>query len=541
MARQIVVDILGDASKFTKATKDAQTSAQKFGSAISSGLGIGAGIGAFTLLSSAVGGTVDFLKDAVQAGMEEEASIAKLSASLQANIPAWDGRTDAIEKVLKAQIDLGFSDDEQRDSMSMLVVATKNVAEAQAIQTTAMDLARLKGISLADATSALIKVEAGQYRALKGLGIVLKEGATQTEALAAVQAVAEGQAATFAMVTGGKLLVAQTKFGEKMDELGTILLPLVSDGISLVTGSADLLAASMNILLPWMRDFGDAADALPLTIETNTNAANVLAATWGTLGTAAWMQTAAIDAVASSLGEIGTSSEREAARIRAAITTASDVTTATVTRNNDAQLVSYATLASYLLGSYNEDYSTALGIQEARADIHNAKTAADRVEAYAELEALGANSKTDYANWIAALEEMAKGTKGKVHDAYVAAIADVKALRDAALNPIIFNVIYQRRYTGKPLPDDEGGVTYIPGAATGGRRSGLTWVGEEGPELVNLPGGSYVNSNSASMGMTGGLSIGSVNISGVNDPEAIARLILQPLRRELSRQGMSLG
>ena len=32
-----------------------------------------------------------------------------------------------------------------------------------------------------------------------------------------------------------------------------------------------------------------------------------------------------------------------------------------------------------------------------------------------------------------------------------------------------------------------------PPAATGGSRSGLTWVGEFGPELVNLPSGSWVN------------------------------------------------
>jgi hypothetical protein len=35
-----------------------------------------------------------------------------------------------------------------------------------------------------------------------------------------------------------------------------------------------------------------------------------------------------------------------------------------------------------------------------------------------------------------------------------------------------------------------GGI--IGGAATGGARSGLTWVGEQGPELVRLPGGSTV-------------------------------------------------
>ncbi len=40
--------------------------------------------------------------------------------------------------------------------------------------------------------------------------------------------------------------------------------------------------------------------------------------------------------------------------------------------------------------------------------------------------------------------------------------------------------------------------------ASGGFASGLTLVGERGPELVNLPQGSYVNSNSASQRMMGG-------------------------------------
>ena len=38
-------------------------------------------------------------------------------------------------------------------------------------------------------------------------------------------------------------------------------------------------------------------------------------------------------------------------------------------------------------------------------------------------------------------------------------------------------------------------------AASGGPASGLTWVGEEGPELVNLPPGSYVHDNAESMRM----------------------------------------
>ena len=46
--------------------------------------------------------------------------------------------------------------------------------------------------------------------------------------------------------------------------------------------------------------------------------------------------------------------------------------------------------------------------------------------------------------------------------------------------------------------------TAIPQKAAGGPASGMTWVGERGPELVSLPSGSYVHNNRDSMAMAGG-------------------------------------
>lgn len=57
------------------------------------------------------------------------------------------------------------------------------------------------------------------------------------------------------------------------------------------------------------------------------------------------------------------------------------------------------------------------------------------------------------------------------------------------------------RYT-----DDYGrrAVGAAPGRASGGSASGLTWVGERGPELVDLPQGSMVHSNAESQRMASG-------------------------------------
>lgn len=220
-------------AKMSGGLKDATKGAK---GSILAGLGLGAGLGAIGLASTAISKLTDVMGDSVAAALEEEASISKLDTALKANVKGWDGNRDAIEGVLQARMKLGFSDDEQRQSLALLVGATHDVAKALDIQRTAMDLARLKGISLADASQALIKVEAGSYKILKSLGIQLPKNATQTDALAAVQRLAAGQAEAYANTNEGKLLASQVKVGEAMEKLGAKLLPIV---VSATEGAAD--------------------------------------------------------------------------------------------------------------------------------------------------------------------------------------------------------------------------------------------------------------------------------------------------------------
>lgn len=53
---------------------------------------------------------------------------------------------------------------------------------------------------------------------------------------------------------------------------------------------------------------------------------------------------------------------------------------------------------------------------------------------------------------------------------------------------------------GQAIAKPSGGFT-APRRASGGPAGGLTWVGERGPELVSLPGGSQVNNTQASAAM----------------------------------------
>ena len=239
--------------------KDKITGIQKAGlGGVSKGIAIGVGIGVVNATTRAVAGLGDAIGDAMQAAVADQASQQKLNSSLKANVAGWDGNTKAIERTLEARMALGFSDDEQRDSLAKLTAATGDVNKALALQRTAMDLARFSGKSLEDATGDLVKVQAGSFRALKGLGIELDKNATSAEALAAIQKVVTGQAKDYASTMAGKVLVAQTKMNEAMEKLGYIIAPAAADAMSGFVDVLEGVGSGVENVGDVLGDFADA-------------------------------------------------------------------------------------------------------------------------------------------------------------------------------------------------------------------------------------------------------------------------------------------
>lgn len=268
MTNQVTIrtSVKDDASKPLSSIHDAW---KKFQADGAKGVAIGAsaaitakGIGLVEQGAERLGAAIG---DVIKAGIDEEASMSRLRTSLAANVPGWNGNTDAILATIKAHVALGFTEDEQRNSLTQLVAATHDVNKAFAVQAVAMDLARFKHISLADASDALTKVEAGSYRILKSLGIELPKHATQVEALAAVEKIAAGQAADFAQTTEGKLVVAQAKLGSVMEDLGVRVLPLVSTG-------ADIVVAALDNVVPVVDGVVGAVNNLSGVLDTLSGA-----------------------------------------------------------------------------------------------------------------------------------------------------------------------------------------------------------------------------------------------------------------------------
>lgn len=213
---------------------------------ILAGVGIGGGILAFGMLKSAVTGVVGAFGDAVKASAEEEVGIAKLTAALKANVEGWNGNRDGIEAVIDTRERLGFTDDEQRESMALLVASTKDVTKALDLQRIAMDLSRLRGTELAETSVLISKVYQGNLSSLKRFGISLGDVKTSTEALAKIQGLAAGQAEEYAdtSIAAGEIMAAE--WANVTESFGAALTPLATDIARFLTDVAQGVDDALN-------------------------------------------------------------------------------------------------------------------------------------------------------------------------------------------------------------------------------------------------------------------------------------------------------
>jgi hypothetical protein len=98
------------------------------------------------------------LVDGVKAAIEDEKAQVKLAASLQNTTGATNAQIAAVEnQITKTSLLTGLTDDELRPSLERLVRATKDVGEAQRLQSLAVDIAAGSGKSLEAVSNALGK------------------------------------------------------------------------------------------------------------------------------------------------------------------------------------------------------------------------------------------------------------------------------------------------------------------------------------------------------------------------------------------------
>ena len=208
---------------------------------------------AFLPAAAAVAGLGAAAFGAAKAAMEDQQSAALLERQLQATTKATQAQVKATEAFVSSlSLASGVADDELRPALAKILRSTKDVAKAQKLLTTAVDVAKGSGKSLAQVSEAISRAYGGNVKALARLDPSLKSFITKTttadEALAKLAENFRGAAAKNAETFAGRMDILKVTLSEAYEQIGYALLPILQDLVTFVTAN----------VIPKIQQFADA-------------------------------------------------------------------------------------------------------------------------------------------------------------------------------------------------------------------------------------------------------------------------------------------
>ena len=206
----------------------------------------------FALGLTAIGAAaVGFGALTVKAAMNAEVQMARVGTTITNTLDAikpekWnaamssmgistDDLDDAVAQVtvkVKAMASetskLGFDGEDAAESISKLFQRTGDLSKAQKLNATAMDLARSKNISLAEATDMVGMVLSGNGRVLKQYGIQINDSLSPLAQLDELQQKVGGSAESYSQTLQGQMDILSVAFGDLAETVGAKLIPVIS-------------------------------------------------------------------------------------------------------------------------------------------------------------------------------------------------------------------------------------------------------------------------------------------------------------------------
>ena len=233
---KIKITFDADFDQLKAGVKGAQNEVEGFGSKMGGfAKKAGAAFAVAGAAAAAYAGTL--LIDGVKSAIEDEAAQAKLATTLQNVTGATDAQIKAVEDyITQTALANGITDDKLRPSLDRLVRSTKDVEEAQRLQTLALDIAAGTGKDLSAVSEALAKAHDGNLGALKKLGVGIDENIIKSKnfdaATAALAKTFEGQASMQAETFQGKMARLNVAFDEAKETVGSYVLDAITPLIS---------------------------------------------------------------------------------------------------------------------------------------------------------------------------------------------------------------------------------------------------------------------------------------------------------------------
>lgn len=237
-SRTLKLAILGEVKDLSASLTKGSNEVSTFGDKITKfGKVAGAAFIAAGVAAAAYAGKLAI--DGVKAAIEDEAAQLRLATSLKNVTGATDDQVKATEAyITKAQLAYGINDNDLRPSLDRLVRSTKDVEEAQKLQTLAINIAAGTGKSLQAVSEALAKAHDGNFTALKRLGGGIDENIIKTKnfdaATASLANTFDGQASKQADTFDGKMRRLKEAIGEGKESIGGFILDAVTPMVSII-------------------------------------------------------------------------------------------------------------------------------------------------------------------------------------------------------------------------------------------------------------------------------------------------------------------
>lgn len=236
----ISIKITGDAKDFVKSLDEATQATTGFSVPAIAGM---AGVAGIAVV--AAGKIVEF----TQAAAEDRAEQEKLETVYKNTGAAVGDYTGQIDAAIQAGADKAFSDSEVRAGLQSLVTATGDAEEANKLLAVAMDVSRLSGVSLEQASDAVAKAAAGQDGALRKLVPGLEKGATASDTIANAQKIAAGSADDYANSAEGMGKKSSDAFSEITETIGSAFLPILDELLPAILPIVEIIGELAQLLV----------------------------------------------------------------------------------------------------------------------------------------------------------------------------------------------------------------------------------------------------------------------------------------------------
>lgn len=207
-----VADVSAGMTKMSDQSKKSWETMQKIGLAVG-----GAIVGSLGLM--------------VKAAEAERLSQVKLSVALgNVGVSYADVRKELEATMAATARKTGISDEAQREALSKLVFITGSYERSLSALPVVLDLAAFASMDATSAAMILGRAMSGSTAMLSRYGIYVREGASATEILAAVQSKVAGSAKAMA----SPFAILKDQMGEMGESIGRLLIPVLKLFVSIV-------------------------------------------------------------------------------------------------------------------------------------------------------------------------------------------------------------------------------------------------------------------------------------------------------------------